>query len=204
MIKTFSLSLAIAAGVFFVPATHAQDKKSSSKIVIKEVGKDEDDKEEGKGLDIGKLLPLNKPNLKVKIPGFDKGELASMVEAEKLTRIDDVNLEMEDAIIQMIPQELTIKLRSGLYNTEGAILSSNDKSTISSKDFTITGDTLDFDTKTGKGRMTAKQGGRIRMLIHNVSMMGGGKEGAEKKGDASGEKKVKRTATKSIKEEPKK
>jgi hypothetical protein len=135
------------------------------------------EEEEGKGLQIGKLLPLNKPNLRVKIPGFDEGGgLASMIEAEKLTRIDDSNLKLEDATIQLLPQELTIKLRSALYNTDAAILSSNQKTTVSSKQFTMTGDTMDFDTRTGKGRMTARPDGTgiVRMIIHNVDDMGGG------------------------------
>ena len=37
----------------------------------------EEEETVGKGLEIGKLLPLNKPNLRVKIPGFDKGKLAT-------------------------------------------------------------------------------------------------------------------------------
>lgn len=135
----------------------------------------EREREESKGLEIGKLLPLNKPNLQVKIPGFDKGELASMIEAEKLTRIDDVNLKLEDATIELVQQELLIRLREALYNTEDAILSSNETTTVSSKQFTMTGDTMDFDTKTGKGRMTARRDGTgmVRMIIHNIDSMGG-------------------------------
>lgn len=153
-----------------------------------EGGQDEDvrkrrdgEKKEGKGLEIGKLLPLNKPNLQVKIPGFDKGVLASMIEAEKLTRIDDVNLRLEDATIELVQQELLIRLRDAIYNTEGAILSSNESTTVSSKQFTMTGDTMDFNTKTGKGRMTARPDGTgmVRMIIHNIDGMDGKKKPAE-------------------------
>ncbi len=141
----------------------------------------EREREEGKGLEIGRLLPLNKPNLQVKIPGFDKGVLASMIEAEKLTRIDDVNIRLEDATIQLVRQELLIKLRNALYNTEGAILSSSETTTVSSKQFTMTGDTMDFDTKTGKGRMTARPDGTgmVRMIIHNIDAMDGKKSSAD-------------------------
>ena len=138
-------------------------------------GEEKEEKEEKKGLQIGKLLPLNKPNLRVKIPAFDEGKLTSMVEAEKLTRIDDVNLSLEDAIIQLISQQLMIRLRTALYNTEGAILSSNQQTTISTKEFTMTGATLDFDTRSGKGRMA----GPVRMIIHNLGGMGESKEGAK-------------------------
>lgn len=142
---------------------------------------EERERGEGKGLEIGKLLPLNKPNLQVKIPGFDKGELASMVEAEKLTRIDQVNLRLEDATIELVQQELLIRLREALYNTEDAILSSNQTTTVSSKQFTMTGDTMDFDTKTGKGRMTARADGTgmVRMIIHNIDAMGDKKKPLE-------------------------
>ena len=154
---------------------------------------------QSKGLQIGKLLPLNKPNLQVKIPGYDKGKLATMVEAATLTRIDDVNLRLEDATIKLVPQELTIKLRSALYNTEGAILSSNETTTVSSKEFTITGATMDFDTKTGRGRMV----GPTRMLIHNVSAMGAEKEDKVKKANSAATNRGDRAAAPSNQRESK-
>ena len=100
-----------------------------------------------------------------------------MVEAEKLTRIDESNLRLEDATIQLVQQSLMIRLRTALYNTDGAVLSSNQSTTVSSKEFTMTGATMDFDTSTGKGRM----GGPVRMIIHNVDSMSGpkGKTGAK-------------------------
>jgi hypothetical protein len=140
---------------------------------------EEAEKPADQGLQLGKLLPLNKPNLRVKIPGFEKGQLASMVEAEKLTRIDDANLRLEDATIKLVPQALLIRLRTALYNTEGAVLSSSDTTTVSSKEFTMTGESMDFDTRTGKGRMV----GKTRMIIHNVDSMGGQKQPTE--GDAT-------------------
>ena len=152
-----------------VPGTTAQEKTEGKKATAEEQTATEEEEEESTGLEIGKLLPLNKPNLRVKIPGFKDGQLESMVEAEKLTRIDEDNLRLEEATIQLIPQSLLIKLRTALYSTEGAILSSNEKTTISSKEFTMTGAAMDFDTASGKGRMT----GPVRMIIHNVEAMDG-------------------------------
>ncbi|MGI9239688.1 MAG: hypothetical protein ACR2RV_02740 [Verrucomicrobiales bacterium] len=204
--KFFPLHLSIVAlslPVLMLPLSAqdeaGKDKKRVKRTVPAEGGEAEGEtvrngavrerregEEVGKGLEIGKLLPLNKPNLQVKIPGFEKGELASMVEAEKLTRIDDVNLRLEDATIELVQQELLIRLRNALYNTKGAILSSNETTTVSSKQFTMTGDTMDFDTKTGKGRMTAREDGTgiVRMIIHNVDAMDG-KKGPDGAADRS-------------------
>lgn len=136
-----------------------------------------EEEEESKGLQIDKLLPLNQPNLRVKIPGFDKGTLSTMIEAAKLTRVDESNLKLEDALIQMVKEDVTIKLRSALYNTDVAVLSSNEKTTVSSPQFTIIGQTMDYDTKTGKGQMI----GPNRTLIHNVGAMEGEKTKANEK-----------------------
>ena len=35
----------------------------------------------------------------------------------------------------------------------------------------MTGESMDFDTRTGKGRMV----GKVRMIIHNIDAMGGEK-----------------------------
>ncbi|MFT5856095.1 MAG: hypothetical protein ACI8XO_003348, partial [Verrucomicrobiales bacterium] len=179
MTRFFPLKFAtvtLGLGVLALLPLHAQDKKSTSTEKSTKAADGEEEKE-GKGLQINKLLPLNKPNLRVRIPGFDGGKLSTMIEAATLTRIDDANLRLEDATIQMVPQELTIKLRSALYNTEVAVLSSNESTTISSKQFTMVGDSMDFDTKTGKGQMI----GKTRMLIHNVDAMSGGNKAADKK-----------------------
>jgi len=185
------LPLSILLVVGLSSSVLAQEKAKLKKATVTEKTTDDEEEEESKGLEIGKLLPLNKPNLRVKIPGFDKGELASMVEAEKLTRIDDTNLRLEEATIQLIPQALLIKLRTALYNTEGSVLSSNETTTLSSKEFTMTGAAMDFDTASGKGQMK----GPVKMIIHNVKDM----SGPEKKPTATTKTTVPaRTATKEI------
>ncbi len=211
MIKLSSICFPLIALYLYASLPlRAQEKKAAGegaktsraeKAERKGAGEEEGEEEQSKGLQVGKLLPLNKPNLRVKIPGFDKGELATMVEAETLTRIDEVNLRLEDATIQLVPQELTIKLRTALYNTDRAILSSNETTTVSSKEFTITGATMDFDTRTGKGRMV----GPTRMLIHNVSAMTGEGEGEKKaKAGAAATTRGASAAVPTIREETKK
>ena len=202
MIKYSYICLPLAA--LFLSASmplRAQGKKPTTDRSKSTEEASDEDEEEGKGLEIGKLLPLNKPNLMVKIPGFDdKGELTTMVEAETLTRVDDVNLKLENSTIQLVPQGLTIKLRTAFYNTEGAILSSNQTTTVSSKEFTITGATMDFDTKTGKGRMI----GPTRMLIHNVSAMGGEEKETKSATGASSARSGAAVARSNNQEEPEK
>jgi hypothetical protein len=185
-LSSLKLSPIILAFAILALPLYAQDKGGEKRAKKSAAATDKrraaasargEEEKADKGLQIGKLLPLNKPNLRVKIPSFDKGELASMVEAEKLTRIDESNLRLEDATIQLVQQSLMIRLRTALYNTDGAILSSNQSTTVSSKEFTMTGATMDFDTSTGKGRM----GGPVRMIIHNVDSMSGPKGKPEAK-----------------------
>ena len=41
-------------------------------------------------------MPLNKPNLRVKIPQFKNGEIDCVIKADEMTRVDDENVKIEN------------------------------------------------------------------------------------------------------------
>ena len=40
-------------------------------------------------------MPLNKPNLRVKIPQFKNGEIDCVIKADEMTRVDDENVKKQ-------------------------------------------------------------------------------------------------------------
>lgn len=122
----------------------------------------------GQGLgSFGKLLPLGQKNRDVKIPSFRDGNPSSFIRATTMTRLDDEKMEMERLDIRMYGEteerDLRIMLPTATYHMVTEVLSSEERSRISRKDFDLQGDTLIFDTHTQQGKMT----GHIHMIIHD-------------------------------------
>ncbi len=115
----------------------------------------------------GKVLPLGQKNRDVKIPSFRDGNPSSFVRAASMTRLDDEKMDMERLDIRMYgdteEKDLRIMLPTATYDMATEVLSSEDRSRISRKDFDLQGDTLIFDTRTQQGKMT----GHIHMIIRN-------------------------------------
>lgn len=124
--------------------------------------------ETGRGLgSFGKLLPLGQKNRDVKIPSFRDGNPSSFIRAATMTRLDDEKMEMERLDIRMYGEteerDMRIMLPTAIYHMVAEVISSEDRSRISRKDFDLQGDTLIFDTHTQQGKMT----GNIHMVIHD-------------------------------------
>ena len=62
-----------------------------------------DDSLESQGLKASRFMPLNKPNLRVKIPQFKNGELDCVIKADEMTRVDDENVKIFRKIAAKIP-----------------------------------------------------------------------------------------------------
>ena len=125
--------------------------------------------ETGQGLgSFGKVLPLGQKNRDVKIPSFHDGNPSSFIRAATMTRLDDEKMDMERLDIRMYGEteekDLRIMLPTAQYHMPTEVLSSEDRSRISRKDFDLQGDTLIFDTRTQQGKMT----GHIHMIIHDA------------------------------------
>lgn len=117
----------------------------------------------------GKLLPLGQKNRDVKIPSFRDGNPSSFVQAATMTRVDGERMEMERLDIRMYGEtdekDLRIQLPTATYHMVTEVLSSEDRSRISRKDFDLQGDTLIFDTRARQGKMT----GHIHMIIRDAN-----------------------------------
>lgn len=129
--------------------------------------------ETGRGLgSFGKLLPLGQKNRDVKIPSFRDGNPSSFIRAATMTRLDDEKMEMERLDIRMYGEteerDMRIMLPTATYHMVTEVISSEDRSRISRKDFDLQGDTLIFDTHTQQGKMT----GNIHMIIHDADAFG--------------------------------
>ncbi len=134
--------------------------------------------DENSGLQVARFMPLGKPNLRVKIPQFKDGILECVMRAGEMTRVseNDVNIKLMD--IEFVGEgdsEMKIELKDATYNLSDKLISSKSRAIVRRSDFTLIGDSLDFDTENRHGRMM----GKVRMVIHDSgSLMKG--EGTEK------------------------
>ena len=122
--------------------------------------------DENSGLQVTRYMPLGKPNLRVKIPQFKDGILECLMRAGEMTRVseDDVNIKLMD--IEFVGEgdsEMKIELKDATYNLSDKLISSKSRAIVRRSDFTLIGDSLDFDTENRHGRMT----GKVRMVIHD-------------------------------------
>ena len=136
-----------------------------------------DDKEKKENVDSGKgvsafgtFLPLNRVNLGVAIPSFDDGVRTALVTAEKMMRVDEDYLELENMVIEtFLPDGSTdsrVSLIKALFHMPTSTLVSKSRSKIHKKEphFQIEGDRLVFDTQSQRGRMA----GNVVMLIYDA------------------------------------
>ena len=150
-----------------------KDEKSSvpgPKSKPPEAAADKAVEEAGQGLGaFGKLLPLGQKNRDVKIPSFRDGSRSSFIQAATMTRLDGDVMQMERLDIRMFGEtedkDVRMVLRTAIYHMPTEVLSSQERSRISRKDFDLQGDTLIFDTRSRQGKMT----GHIHMIIRDAS-----------------------------------
>jgi hypothetical protein len=98
----------------------------------------------------------------------NEGKLDLLFDIETATRLDAQNVQMQTASIQTYNQqtsqpEVKIDLRNSTMNLDNNVIRSNEPVVITRSDFRLTGDGLEFNSKTRQGRVT----GNIRMLIYN-------------------------------------
>ena len=112
-------------------------------------------------------MPLNKPNLRVKIPQFKNGEIDCVIKADEMTRVDDENVKIENMEIDFFEsgdKEMQVLFKSAKYNfLKNKIHSNNKTQVIRPNYFTLTGDSLEFDVEQKQGRMV----GKVRMVLKN-------------------------------------
>jgi hypothetical protein len=98
----------------------------------------------------------------------NEGKLDILFDIETATRLDAQNVQMHTASIQTYNQqtsqpEVKIDLRNSIMNLDNNVIRSHEPVVITRSDFKLTGDGLEFNSKTRQGRVT----GNIHMLIYN-------------------------------------
>jgi len=127
------------------------------------------------GLQTARYMPLGKPNLRVKIPQFKDGVLECLMQAGEMTRVSDDDINIKQMDIEFVGEddsEMKIELEEATYSLKDKLISSRNRAIVRRSDFTLIGDSLDFDTENRHGRMT----GKVRMVIHNSTSLVKGEE----------------------------
>ncbi|MEM0895744.1 MAG: hypothetical protein AAGJ79_02580 [Verrucomicrobiota bacterium] len=119
------------------------------------------------------LIPVGKTNKGVRLPLYNatSGDLEFIFKIGELTPVDTAreNLDMVDVDIEVLGKaeddsdKMNIDLINANYHTVLGILSTDEEAIIRRSDFILIGETMDFDTKRGLGRMT----GKTKMTIYN-------------------------------------
>lgn len=117
------------------------------------------------------LFPIGKPWLEVRVPRYDeKDRLTSIMHSQKLTREDLHLLQMEGLTLAMFEPDRTTSLRlktaKGTYDLRTKELKTRTKTFIEHPRFDMQGDSLVFDTQSGKGKLN----GHVEMVIYASSM----------------------------------
>lgn len=97
-----------------------------------------------------------------------EGKMDLLFDMESATRLDQQNVEMHTASIQTFDQQsskpdVKIDLQKSVMNMETNVITSQDPILVTRSDFQLTGDGMEFNSKTRQGRIL----GNIRMLIYN-------------------------------------
>ena len=117
-------------------------------------------------------LPIGHEAKGLVLPDFDlQGHLRGRFEAESAKRLDEVHIGFHTLkIVTYTPEskpDLTIELSESILNLKTRILTSNERTFIKRADFSVAGDSVEFDTNTRIGRMV----GHVKMLITNQSQL---------------------------------
>lgn len=132
-------------------------------------------------LTIGSLVPMGTVQRGLRIPNLEDGFLASLIEAEVMTRENEEHLSFENMTITLFRRgqdaseeiktegenqdqatvDYRIEMQEARYLLEDRLLEGEKSSKVSNESFVMTGDTLNFDTQAGRGSMT----GNIVMTV---------------------------------------
>jgi hypothetical protein len=98
----------------------------------------------------------------------DEGKLQALVDVEHVRRLDQVNVEMHNSIIQTYDDQTgelgaKVELINSVMNTETNVLTTHDPVVVTRSDFRLTGDSAVFNTKTRQGKVMKN----VCLIIYN-------------------------------------
>lgn len=133
----------------------------------------DDESFDDQGLKASKFMPLNKPNLRVKIPQFKNGKLDCLIKADEMIRIDKENVRIQNMNIDFFEsgnKEMQVTFKKAKYNFIDNKINSNDETLVIRPNyFTLTGESLEFDVEKKQGRMV----GKVKMVLSNSKGLSG-------------------------------
>jgi hypothetical protein len=105
----------------------------------------------------------------LKIPYFDnEGKLQMIFIIGVARRLDADHIDMSDMQVETFDEqgqhEMYIDLPTSILDLNTSVISTQKHVTIRREDFILTGETMEFNTKTKQGSL----GGSVRMLIYNL------------------------------------
>jgi len=110
-------------------------------------------------------VPKNMPVHGIKIPHRDdNGRLVMVLEAEVANKLDDQHIEMTNLKIDAFDDDgkkICIELPLSVFNLDSRVLVGKTHALVRREDFEITGDELEFNTKTRHGTVR----GNVKMTI---------------------------------------
>ena len=155
---------ALCALLLFVGAAVAADPTPGPRKAD-ERRKGED--KEAKGNSLTRIpLPIGQEAKGLVLPDFDMdGRLRARFEAGTAKRLDSESVEfralkMITFTAQSTP-DLVVEMPLSTLNLDTQVIASRERTTVSGKDYTIAGDTMQFDTVARKGTLV----GNVKMVI---------------------------------------
>lgn len=110
-------------------------------------------------------VPVGMPVNGIKVPHYNAdGVLELVLEAETALKTDEENIEFDNLKLEAIDDEgrqIFVELPHANLNLDTRILTGQETALIRREDFTVTGDRIEFDTKSRFGTLR----GNIRMVL---------------------------------------
>ena len=187
---SFKVIAVIALALMVPAAARAEKKPDKPKQSAKQAGKKSDSaKTAAKGaatIDDGKMsipIPKGHDSKGLTIPYFgDDGKLQMTFTIGVASRVDDIHVKMNELRVETFDargrSEMLIAMPISMLDLNTRILTTKEGVTIKRSDFEISGQSMEFDTKTKQGRLA----GGVRMIIYNLEQ-----ETAERAGEGAGE-----------------
>ena len=105
----------------------------------------------------------------IKVPHYDEsGRLDLLIEADVAQKTNETTVQLENLRLEALDEDgrkIFVELPAAILNLDTRILTGDKDVTIRREDFTITGDSIEFDTKNRHGTMR----GNIRMVVSTES-----------------------------------
>ena len=115
-------------------------------------------------------MPINMPVKGIKIPHRNEaGKLVLTIEAEIATKVDEQHVDMQNMKIESFDDDgkkINIEMPHSVFDLETRILTGDRQALIRREDFEITGDAVEFNTKTRYAILR----GKIRMVIQSANL----------------------------------